>query len=264
MSDPSRSGSIVTPEGVALTPDIAGLGSRMIATIIDTLIQSAVIIALTIPFGVAGLFDSTPFLVVYLVVVFVTVWGYFPLFEGLWNGRTPGKRAQRLRVVQDSGQPLSLGPLLVRNIVRLIDFLPAYYAIGAATILLTRKSQRLGDLAAGTVVVREHAAPAPAALTLEGEEASAEQGPAVDTARLSEHQYDLVRSFLERRESLAPDARAALAAQFARSIRPVVGGGERWPESNETFLEAVFRSYRRRFADRMPPPPEAPITGGAC
>jgi uncharacterized RDD family membrane protein YckC len=248
MTDPSRSRSIVTQEAVAIAPDIAGLGSRMIATVIDTAIQAAAGIGLTIAFVVSGSSDSTPYLVIYLVLMFLIVWGYFPLFEGLWNGRTPGKRAQRLRVIQDNGQPLTLGPLLVRNLVRLVDFLPANYAVGALTILLTRKSQRLGDLAAGTIVVREHASPAPTALSLEGEDMSAGAG-AVDTARLTERQYGLVRSFLERRESLTPEARSALASQLARAIRPSVGGGDGWPGSDEDFLVAVFRSYRGRFSE---------------
>lgn len=264
MTEPARTRSVVTPEAVQLTPDVAGLGSRMIATIIDSLIQVALGVGITFLFLAipAADFDSpgTLVTVLYALSLFLVIWGYFPLFEGLWKGRTPGKRLQRLRVIQVNGQPLTLGPLLVRNLLRLIDFLPAYYALGALTMLLTSKSQRLGDLAAGTIVIREHPAPAPTPLSLQADESFPGGAVPVDTTRLTEREYGLVRSFLERRSALTSDARSALAAQLARAIRSRVGGGQDWPGSDEAFLEAAFRSYRSRFAptsSAVPPPPPA-------
>ena len=116
--------------------------------------------------GATGGSGDTALVVLYLIGVFVVFLGYYPLFEGFWNGRTPGKRAQGLRVVLTDGQPVTVGPVLVRNLVRIVDFLPAYYMIGAITMILSRRSQRLGDLAAGTIVVRERALPAPRPLAL--------------------------------------------------------------------------------------------------
>src|SRR5688572_16571166 len=112
MSQPARSGDLVTPEAVSLTPDIAGLGSRMIASIIDIAMQSAVVIGLSLLFflGLGGFAGdmTTPALVTYLILVFLVTWGYYPLFEGFWNGRTPGKRLQRIRVVRSDGQPVTV------------------------------------------------------------------------------------------------------------------------------------------------------------
>ena len=156
----SAGDAIVTPEAVSLAIDVAGLGSRMIAAIIDSAIQIGALIGLSFVFSALSRntgSDSvnTALIVIYLIALFVLLWGYYPLFEGLWKGRTPGKRAQRLRVVRTDGQPVTIGPVLVRNLLRIVDFLPVYYVIGTISMILTKRSQRIGDLAAGTIVVRE-------------------------------------------------------------------------------------------------------------
>jgi uncharacterized RDD family membrane protein YckC len=225
--------------------------------------QSAVVIGLSLLFfvgiGFAGDM-STPALVTYLILVFLVTWGYYPLFEGFWNGRTPGKRLQRIRVVRSDGQPVTLGPVLVRNLVRVVDFLPSSYGVGVVTMVVTARSQRLGDLAAGTIVIRERPLPPPAPLAL-GPDVAADA--ALDTTALSEREYALVRSFLERRASLTPAARRHLATQLAEGLRPRVAAGTVPPGEEEVFLEGILRSYRRRFADTpahqgAPPPPIPP------
>jgi uncharacterized RDD family membrane protein YckC len=240
-----RSDVTVTPEAVAVTVDVAGLGSRMIALIFDSLIQAAVLIgvgfllAWAAPSGTAGL-------VVLIVVYFLGLWGYFPVFEGLWSGQTPGKRAQRIRVVRTDGQPVTFAAVMVRNLVRVVDFLPGYYVVGALSIVLTRRSQRLGDLAAGTMVIRERPAPAPRPLD-PASPATESLAARMDTAGLTERDYGLIRSFLERRTSLEPSARQELAARLAGAVRPRVGG--HWTDGldDEAFLAAVAQAYRERF-----------------
>jgi uncharacterized RDD family membrane protein YckC len=235
----ARNQVVVTPEAVPLVPDLAGLGSRMIAAIIDSLIQGVAVIGLSIAFFAAER-PGTALLVAYLILIFALTWGYFPLFEGLWGGRTPGKRAQRLRVVGVDGQPATFGPIMIRNLLRLIDFLPGYYTIGAISILVTSRSQRLGDLAAGTVVIRERLAPVPTPLEL------GPPGPPpapIDTTAITERQYEVVRSFLERRLTFTPEARSSLAADLASKLRPLTGPHGR---GDEEFLEALFISYRDR------------------
>src|SRR2546422_7524046 len=116
------SNTIVTPEAVAVNVDIAALGSRVGAALIDWLILGGVLIVVSILTGFAastGLFTIAGGLPAALYVGFILllIWGYFPFFEEVWNGRTPGKRAFGLRVVQTDGQPLRLGPLLVRNLL---------------------------------------------------------------------------------------------------------------------------------------------------
>ena len=90
-----------------------------------------------------------------VLLIFVLLWGYFIFFELTWNGQTPGKRAAGVRVLTSRGEPVTLVHTLVRNVLRIVDALPSFYMVGVISILVTRRSQRLGDLAAGTVVVRE-------------------------------------------------------------------------------------------------------------
>jgi len=235
----------VTPEAVALSRDIAGLGSRMIAIIIDLLIQGAVFFAFAASFIAVVGHMTTPDLVVYLVGVFVITWGYFPIFEGLWGGRTPGKRAQSLRVVQLDGQPVGWASVIVRNLVRIVDILPGFYAVGSTAILLTKRSQRLGDLAAGTMVVREPKVRSPAPLRLDPKIGDPPADGSLDATGLSEQEYEIVRSFLERRGTFAPDARAALAAQLAAQFRSRVAS--HGFSTDEGFLEELAYAYRSRF-----------------
>lgn len=235
--------AIVTPEAVALDLDVAGLGSRFAAAAVDFAIQAA--IGLGFGLALAGLgaagTPGTPLAALAAVGFFLILFGYFPLCEGLWSGRTPGKRAAGLRVVQGDGQPLTMGPLLVRNLVRVVDFLPGWYVVGAIAILVSPRSQRLGDLAAGTIVVRERSAPAPSALPAPSPGAA--PAPA-DASALTEREYGMVRSFLQRRGSLDPQARRALAAQIAGALRGRVPGLAE--PDDERFIEEVARAYRGR------------------
>jgi hypothetical protein len=192
--------------------------------------------------GVTGTGET----VVVSLLVFVILWVYYPLFEGLWQGRTPGKRAQRLRVVRTDGQPAGFAAIIVRNLIRIVDvsLLPF---VAVISMLVTRRAQRLGDLAAGTMVIREHQMEAPQPLDLSG--AAAQRLPGLDIARLSEREYGVIRSFLARRETLAPEARAELATKLATTVLERLGGthGQAGLD-DEAFLETVARSYRDRFA----------------
>lgn len=237
MSKPDRT---VTPEAVTISVDVAGLGSRMIAWLIDSLIQLAILVPVLIGVG-AGELSGTVELVVLTLVLFLILWGYYPLFEFFWQGRTPGKRAQRLRVLRTDGQPAGGAAILVRNLIRILDvfFLPFLAVI---SMLVTSRAQRLGDVAAGTMVVRERRLTAPQAIALP----SRSDLPRVDATGLSEREYDVIRSFLSRRSSLDASARWRLAAQLASGLRGRVGS---LPEglSDEAMLEAVAQSYRQRF-----------------
>ncbi len=243
---PFAHGRIVSPEAVVLSLDVAGLGSRMIALIIDSLIQVGVLV----PFGIAvdaaeGPGGSTPLRIAFLVAVFLVWFGYFPFFEGIWNGRTPGKRAQSLRVVRGDGQPVSAGPVLVRNVLRLVDQLPGFYAVGVVSMLLTRRSQRLGDLAAGTVVVRERHRPPPEPADIT--EAAQRAAAGIDATGLAERDYELIRSFLQRKD-LPPPVRLALARDIVDAVGHRIGAPAPPPGDEERFLETVAAAYRARFS----------------
>jgi uncharacterized RDD family membrane protein YckC len=138
--------AIATPEGVEVELTLAGVGSRVIAGVIDFTIQLAVIISLALitrPAGDAGaaIFTSAAFGMIFF---------YDVLFEVLGRGRTPGKRWTGVRVVRTGGRPITLARSAVRNILRLIDILPGFYAVGMTTIFITSQNQRIGDLAAGS------------------------------------------------------------------------------------------------------------------
>jgi uncharacterized RDD family membrane protein YckC len=250
MSDLPRN-TIVTPEAVSLDLDTAGLGSRGIAQILDTVIQVGLLLAFVLivaGFGLEGAAQAAVLLLASLVVF----WGYYFVFEGLWNGQTPGKRAQRIRVVRVDGQPVGWTEVIVRNLLRIVDLLPAYYMVGAVSIIVTRNSQRLGDLAAGTIVVHERKAAAPAPFVVAPLPPVAVDGSTpelpFDASAVSEAHYDVARAFLQRRFELDPEARRTLAANVANSLRRslAVAPGYR-PDQDERFLESVAAAYQARF-----------------
>lgn len=239
------SGSSVTPEAVRLRTDAAGLGSRTLALMVDALIQLAVLVPVLVGFVVGGL-SGTAETVVFAIVVFVIVWGYFPLFEWLRRGQTPGKRMQGIRVVQTSGEPAGFAPVMVRNLLRIVEVYALPF-IALIAMFVSPRDQRLGDLAAGTVVVRDRKLPQPATMAMTPHDAGV---PALDTSRLTEPEYTVLRTFLSRRSSLDPAARRQLAARLAATLRRQLGDlpPTRADRDDETLIEAAVRSYRARFA----------------
>src|SRR5437879_13251763 len=159
MQPPDASDDLIisTPERVSFQYEIAGIGSRFLAQIIDSLIILVVLIAITILAGtLGGVFNSGELaLLVEIILGFILLAGYFLVSEAVWNGQTVGKRSARLRVAGDHGEPLSLGQATIRNLVRIVDFLPVFYAIGLLTLFISGRGKRLGDFAAGTLVVRD-------------------------------------------------------------------------------------------------------------
>lgn len=150
--------TITTPEHVEIRLEPAGAGSRFLAVFIDALIIIGIsgvlrqICGLMLPAALAG--------AVFITATFLLTWGWHVWFETKHQGQTPGKRALSLRVVDARGLPLSLHQALVRNIVRVVDFMPLFYGIAAMTSMVDPLRRRLGDLVAGTLVIREAKAPA--------------------------------------------------------------------------------------------------------
>jgi uncharacterized RDD family membrane protein YckC len=219
--------SIVTPEGITLDLPLAGVGSRFIAAIIDTAIQVAILIALGLV--QAGAPDNGVLSAVFIVAAFVLFTGYDIAFETLASGRTPGKRVTGLRVVTVTGAPVRFTTSAVRNVMRLIDILPGTYLVGIVSIVATKRNQRLGDLAAGTLVVRErvdaHVRPSAAWTPVASANDPADAGVVLagwDVTAVTAEEVATVRRFLERRASLVPEARARLAAELAGRLRPKV------------------------------------------
>ena len=151
---------ITTPEGVDVEITLAGLGSRAIAGLLDLTIEVCILVALFLVFGATfGGNGNGIVTAAFVVVVFVILFGYFVLFEVLNHGRTPGKVAVGLRVLRADGGPVGFMPSAVRNLLRLVDgwdlLTLILCPIGVIAVVATEQDQRLGDLAAGTVVARE-------------------------------------------------------------------------------------------------------------
>ncbi|MDQ4070461.1 MAG: RDD family protein [Actinomycetota bacterium] len=239
--------SVATPEGVTLEVTLAGVGSRFAAGLVDQLLRLAVIGALALLVGFAGAEVGTSggvLLGSVLVASFLVQFGYDVLFETLASGRTPGKRWTGLRVVKMGGGPVGFVASAVRNLLRIVDSLPGVYLVGILSILFTRNNQRLGDLAAGTLVVRERrqatALPQPPPATVPEPDAAL-----WDVSAVTAEEVATVRRFLDRRATLTGEARERLAADMATRLRPkVVGPPREWQP--ETFLEYLVATKAAR------------------
>jgi uncharacterized RDD family membrane protein YckC len=235
--------TIATPEGVELELVLAGLGSRFMAALLDVVIQLGAIFALAIVFAPVG--DSGYVLAAFFVAAFLILFAYDIVLE-TWNrGRTVGKLAAGLRVVRTGGEPVGFLTASVRNFLRLADFVPAFYVTGVITILVTSRNQRLGDLAAGTFVVRDRRPAMMAAGPYLPPAATDAPFLEWDVSGVSAEDLATLRQFLDRRLSLQPAARAHLATDLAARVQPkVVGAPDGWhPES---FIEAVVAAKTTR------------------
>lgn len=239
--------TIETPEGVPIALHLAGYGSRFVSGLVDGVLKLLVIGAVALLLGQTAGFGGVATAVFLVVVLLVTV-GYDIAFEVLGGGRTPGKRGSGLRVTRDDGRPVTFLPSAVRNLLRLVDGPGTGYAAGTISILVTKRNQRLGDLAAGTIVVRERTEAgqgSSAGFRRPRAREDAEPGAGWDLGDISAEELGAVRSFLERRGDLEPQARNALALQLADGLRPRVPGapGDLIPER---FLEQLAEAKARR------------------
>lgn len=261
---------IETPERVPLHFALASIGNRFIACAIDHTIQMSSLIALVIIFIVIADFSdigdrltSAPKWVIALliVLVFILMSGYFAFFEWIWNGQTPGKRWMKLRVIREDGRPISFFEAMVRNLLRSFDIMPSpFYSIGLISVFVSERDQRVGDLVAGTVVVREREAQAPAFAEVFASPVSDaalrrsfRPVPFVaDVNNLTEAEIHVVESFLRRRWDLKDYPRQWMAWRVSMPIlfklRPQYDVAT---FTYEGFLEELLHRYREkhRFID---------------
>jgi uncharacterized RDD family membrane protein YckC len=253
-----------TPENVEFSYQVAGIGSRFLAALVDSsIIAVAMVVAefslwalLSTRWGAALMSRLAGWgVAIFVLVTFAIFWGYYIVFEMAWNGQTPGKRWIGLRVIKVNGYPISLVDSTIRNLVRVVDFLPAYYGLGVIAMFANGQARRLGDFAAGTVVVKERKE-----VTLESLRAAAAVtappapgrpgGPGDEVLRipnlerLNSAQLEVVRDYLARRyelsdaEGLARKIADSLAAQLDYDWQAV------WP-SADRFLTALMADYAR-------------------
>ena len=281
--------TIETPEQTSLEFPLAGVGSRCMAMVLDTLIQTGVILVLVIAMlvlqtqfsdslsglGAGGLWIQA----IAYIALFALYYGYFAFFEAIWNGQTPGKRVAHLRVIQESGRPLQVWQAIARNLLRIVDQLPGFYAVGMTSALISKQNRRLGDFVAKTVVVHERplAKISVGWASGPGGSATPQMNPAVypnsttgvnstslagaflppspsfpasstvlGAGRLGPEEVRLIEAFLERRDALDWDVRTKMARQITARVSERLGiDGAKRAElglySEELFLEAVAR-----------------------
>jgi len=228
--------TITTPEHVEIRLEPAGAGSRFLAIIIDSLMTNG--LALAVLWVAATLLPAGFALAIYVSASFLLTWGWHVYFETRHAGRSPGKRALRLRVVDARGLPISLHQALVRNVMRAIDFAPAFYGFAAISTLVDPRRRRLGDLVADTIVIRE-ARP----LAWQTRLAAERRYNSLRTARvlrLIRHRIGLEeREFLlalcMRAEKMTPEARYDLMEEVAAAYRGKLSIDDE-PISGENFV----------------------------
>ncbi|MBI1313217.1 RDD family protein [bacterium] len=238
---------IETPENVTLSFNVAGPGSRMTAYLIDLVIRVVVfwglsfVVSAALPVLGDGLTMGG-----FLIGLFVLEWGYSTIFEAFWRGQTPGKRICGLRVLKDAGYPISFYDSVLRNLLRAADFLPFGYGTGLICMTSTRRLQRIGDLVAGTMVVRD-ATHRFQPLT----EAFAKLDPIqpVDcsgTFAVSERTLDVIEQLLARRDKLPKRRVEEIAEILARPVAAKLGyriDDDPGLDRHEYFLRRVLRTF---------------------
>jgi uncharacterized RDD family membrane protein YckC len=236
--------TIDTPEQIALEFSLASVGSRFLALGIDTSFQVLGFVFLAVFAQIATIGSSLSLAVLQpwvfallLFAGFLIYYGYFAMFEIWWGGQTPGKRIIGLRVISVSGRPITAFEAILRNLVRIADQLPGMYAIGIVSVFVSAKHQRLGDFAAGTVVVHER--------PLESQ--AAPETPAVrlrhGAAALAADEILVVDAFLRRRDDLTLERRGRAATAIASRIRSRLNVTASEPD-DEAFLEDIVAEYR--------------------
>lgn len=242
-----------TSEHVGINYEIAGIGNRFLAAFVDLALLGVIELGLSLVFGVVirelgGVAATSALAVSVVLLVLVIPFAYWVLLEAFWNGQTIGKHLVGIRVLRDDGSPVGFFAVLARGLLRLLDVVPLIFPVDMLLMLLSAKGQRLGDLVAGTVVVKARFDRDFHALRTRAEPAAR----ALSVRSLSGEEQRLVREFVLREPKLTAPVRASVAASIAARLRPVV------PESAEhaddvVFLHAVAASLRGSGGDASAP-----------
>jgi len=264
--------NIETPEQVDLRLPIAGIGSRFLAVLADTILQIAVELLLFLLFflfvsaasrGRLGNITDTAgkWLVAAMVLFnFLLYWGYFALFEAFWNGQTPGKRLAKIRVIKDSGRQITLFEALARNLVRVVDMIPPnFYFVGLVSMLCNKQQKRLGDFVAGTIVIHERTSEQPMlghisrSITASvyqqpppdfSQRIGKYQPPADAVARLRAEDLNVIESFFARALDLDLSTRSEIASRIAISMFAKMNQPFPQEVNPERALEAISYAMR--------------------
>ncbi|HEX8749037.1 MAG TPA: RDD family protein [Pyrinomonadaceae bacterium] len=266
---------IETPERVPLHFALASIGNRFLACTVDHVLQIITIFLMYLAFlfivgasaNVEQLGDAPKWVIaVAIIVLFLVSSGYFVFFEWLWNGQTPGKRWLKLRVIREDGRPITFWEASVRNLTRIFDMQPTvipilgFYSVGIISVFISRRDQRVGDLFAGTVVVRERESEAPTfdqvfAGPVSDSAYRRAFKPVAFTADLSsmtESEIEVVETYLRRRWDLPDNPRQWMAWRVSMPLLYKLRPTYDLPTfTYEGFLEELLHRYRalHRFRD---------------
>lgn len=250
--------TIETPEQTALDFAVAGIGSRFLAVAYDTVVQILVAFIVGVAGGmiISAISSVAPKAAVWgfailMLFYFFLYFGYYAMFEILWNGQTPGKRKVGLRVIKDSGRPLTVAEAIGRNLMRIVDWLPFFYGVGMATAFLTKGNKRLGDLVVGSLVVRETTLSElkPVWQTASDNASAGGSAAPLGADRLTSEEFALIESFLSRRASLDLGVRNRMASDVFQRVKDKLTLPVDNTVSSERILETL--SYERRATGRF-------------
>ncbi len=246
---------IQTPEGCRFALQLAGPITRFLAWLVDLVITFVLIIGVLIATMSVALIAPDLVLALMMLIMFLVWFGYGILLEWKWRGRTVGNGLLRLRVMDEQGLRLTFSQVVIRNLLRFADMLPLPYLVGGVTCLLTRRSQRLGDLAAGTVVVRTPKPIQPDLSRALGDKYNSFRGYPHLEARLRQRvgpdEARTALGALIRRDRLDPQARIELFADIADHFRGVIEFPAEATDglSDEQYIrnvvDTLFRSQRK-------------------
>lgn len=249
---PSEKLTIETPEQTDLEFHLAGIGSRLLAFVFDTLVQVIIYLGLFVAAAIVlpslGRYwiDADKWVVgMFILIFFVVYTGYFAIFETAWKGQTPGKRQAGIRVIKATGQPIGAFEAIARNLMRAVDSFPGMYAVGMVSMFFSNRNCRLGDLVAGTVVVHETAEATAYPIWNEPAQA-APAGAALEVARLTPQDLQVIETFLARKIDLPPEVRQATARKLADKYvaKMELADSTEAQLRPEDFLEGLVRQLR--------------------
>lgn len=236
-----------TAEHVGISYELAGIGNRVLAAFLDVLLIGIIVIGLSfiVIRTVLPLLDlpesvSIPIVAVLVIVLYLlTPFAYWVVLETFWNGQTLGKRIVGIRALRDDGSPVGFFAVATRALLRVLDLVPILLPVDIVLMVASRRGQRLGDLVAGTVVVKARVERDFAKLRTRATASVAD----LTVRGISGEGQRLVREFALREQSLQPEARHEVARAIARSVRPSVPESGEHPDDVE-FLRAVAAALR--------------------
>ncbi|MBE9005627.1 RDD family protein [Fortiea sp. LEGE XX443] len=248
-----------TPESIELEFTLAGIGNRAWALLIDYLVLAVILVVcvftwVTISGQLTDFWQSQDTFASQLglwliAIIFLTLFGiyagYFVFFETLWQGQTPGKRFAKIRVVRDDGRPIGLAQATLRALLRPLD---EFLFMGAFLIMFSRREKRLGDWAAGTIVIESQTTTASATFTI-SEQARSFYEELLDIADLSQllpDDFAVIREYLQRRGAMALKSRVALASKLTQQVTAIINLDKLPEVAPDVFLEAVYLAYQHK------------------